>query len=317
VLYARVDGGFSIWDPIRNARPVDKDEPDLFSGYHFTSTDLWYGYPPDSRTPLCNGLINDAVRWRSERRDAFQMLEKALTALSPQNEPIGFGLPRRFSIHDPRDYPTLLLPYGEEFAVHASAAVKRVLGLAYSLVWSISEVRRAAAVAERDPITHVTFLLDEVEAHLHPKWQRTVIRALLGIVEEIGLVAQVQMLATTHAPLVLASLEPLFNATTDALFDFDLVTLPSGERKVEVEKEPWRLYGDVNAWLTSEVIGLKAPRSPEAEQTLERAAKVMADPKFDPDEARMIHEDLKRYLSDLDPFWIRWRFLAEKRGFNL
>lgn len=316
VLYARVDGGFSIWDPIRNAAPVDKDELDLSAGYHFTPEDLWNGvFVPGTRTPLCNGLINDAVRWRSERREAFSMLEKALAALSPPGElPITFGVPRPFRVKEARDYPTLLLPYGEDFAVHASASVKRNLGLAYALVWGVSEVQRAATVTEQAPIPQVTFLIDEIEAHLHPKWQRTIMRALLSVVEQLGLTASVQILATTHAPLVLASLEPLFKPATDALFDFDLVTAPSGGKRVEVEKEPWRLHGDVNAWLTSEIFGLKSTYSPEAEALIERAKKAVDDPKTDREKARRIHRKLRKVLSDLDPFWIRWRFIAEQRG---
>lgn len=316
VIYVRVDGGFSIWDPIRNAPPVDKDELDLSSGYHFTSEDLWNGvFVPGTRTPLCNGLINDAVRWRSERRDAFSMLEKALEAMSPPGElPITFGVPRPFRVKESRDYPTLLLPYGEDFAVHASASVKRILGMTYALVWAVSEVQRAATVAERASIPQVTFLIDEIEDHLHPKWQRTIMRALLSVVEKIGLTSSVQIVATTHAPLVLASLEPLFKTATDALFDFDLVTSPSGGKRVEVEKEPWRLHGDVNAWLTSEIFGLKSTHSPEAEAIIERAKRAVDDPKTDREKARRIHRKLRKLLSDLDPFWIRWRFIAEQRG---
>jgi hypothetical protein len=316
VLYARIDGGFSIWDPIRNTPPAQEDEPDLQKGYHFTQEELWKG-KTDERTGmrLCDGFINDAVHWRSERPDAFAMLEKALLALSPPDEPMRFGLPKPFRIKDPLDYPTLDLPYGAVFAQHASAAVKRILGLCYALVWAVSSARRSAAVAEQAPLQHVTFLIDEVEAHLHPKWQRQIMGALLQVVETIGLTANVQILCTTHAPLILASLEPHFDTERDALFDFDLVPDEGGKgKKVEVEKEPWRPRGDVHAWLTSEVFGLKSDRSKEAEELLDRAAKALADEGTDEATGRAIHEELTRMIPDLDPFWVRWRFLAGKRG---
>jgi hypothetical protein len=46
---------------------------------------------------------------------------------------------------------------------------------------------------------------------------------------------EVQIIATTHSPLVMASLEPLFDPKKDAWFDFNLV---KGE--VTLEKMQWR-----------------------------------------------------------------------------
>lgn len=54
VVYARVDGSFAVWDPIRNARPAEKSQQDLSKGYHFTPSSLWYGLDaPDGITRLC------------------------------------------------------------------------------------------------------------------------------------------------------------------------------------------------------------------------------------------------------------------------
>lgn len=319
-IYARIDGGFSVWDPVRNVTPASRGEIDLSSGYHFTQREVWEGlYPENSKKPLCSGLITDAVRWRSERPRAYDLLEKALGTLSPPGERLRFGVPRRFSVReDARDYPVLLFPYGPVFAVHASWAVQRLLGLAYALVWAITEINEAAQVAGRGPVDFVTMLIDEVEAHLHPKWQRTVLRALLAIIEEIAPQAKVQLVVTTHAPLVLASIEQLFSPDTDALFDFDLETVPSadgdGRRIPVVEKEPWRVRGDVSAWLASEIFDHTSPRSPEADEAIHAAKAALEDPSTDRKKARKVHRLLQRTLSELDPFWIRWRFMAEKRG---
>jgi predicted ATPase len=58
-----------------------------------------------------------------------------------------------------------------------------------------------------------------VESHLHPKWQRTILPNLLNALNHE---VQLQVVTTTHSPLVLASLEPFFNADEDAWFDLDL-----------------------------------------------------------------------------------------------
>lgn len=67
VIYARVDGSISLWDPIRNVTSVKSGELDVSTGYHLTQFDLWNGLiDAATRAPLCDGFINDAVRWRSE-----------------------------------------------------------------------------------------------------------------------------------------------------------------------------------------------------------------------------------------------------------
>ncbi|XXX82214.1 ATP-binding protein [Sorangium sp. So ce134] len=314
-LYARADGSFSVWDPIRNAKPADKTEQGLARGYHFSPQELWYGlHARDKITPLCRGFLEDAVSWRSERRDAFERLQKVLETFSPPDAPIRFGLPKRFSLRDARTYPTLDLGYeANVFAVHASAAVKRVLGLAYALVWAISEIQQAAPVAGFAPLDRVTVLIDEVEAHLHPRWQRSILPALLSVIADLGVEADVQLVVTTHAPLVLASVEMLFDKDQDTLLEFEQEAGVKGNNVVRVIEEPLERLGDANTWLMQR-FGLKQPRSREAERAIEQAAKAMEAPKLSKKEARAIHEGLRKVLGELDPFWVRWRFIAEKRG---
>jgi predicted ATP-binding protein involved in virulence len=45
-------------------------------------------------------------------------------------------------------------------------------------------------------------MIDEIDAHLHPKWQERVIPGLRA------LFPRVQFIATTHSPIVIASVEP-------------------------------------------------------------------------------------------------------------
>ncbi len=69
--------------------------------------------------------------------------------------------------------------------------------------------------------------------------------------------------------------------------------------------------GSVNAWLTSDVFGLKQARSMKAEELIERAKQVqMVD---DPDAAQVAEIDsgLVKHLRDDDEFWPRWRYFAD------
>ncbi len=111
---------------------------------------------------------------------------------------------------DALDYPTLQSRSGPPVpVVHASAGVRRILALAYLLVWAWQEPRRASELLVRPPARQMIVLVDEVEAHLHPTWQRRVVKALM------------QLLLVIHSPLVVASVKPLFDPEQDRWWDLD------------------------------------------------------------------------------------------------
>jgi hypothetical protein len=122
----------------------------------------------------------------------------------------------------------------------------------------------------------------------------------------------VQLFASTHAPLVTASLEAHFERERDALFEFDLT-----EGGVTAERAEFRKLGEVNRWLTSEVFDLPSARSLEAEAALKKADATMQDPSFGPERARQVDAELRTVLGDTDPFWPVWRFFFKKRGWAL
>ncbi len=257
VVYARVDGGISIWDPLRNnwIGGIEPNEvhrllapPGRFS-FRFTPDELWNGLKDLQDQPVCNGLIHDWTLWQlQESSDAvarpFETLRALLTALSPApSEQLLPGKPVRVSRQDPRDFPTLQFPHAVIPIIHASAGMRRILSLAYALVWAWHEHLQAAALANEEPVSSIVFLVDEIEAHLHPQWQRRILPALLHVLSDLlrkGM--QVQLMATTHAPLVLASLEPHFDSDRDRLFHFGLES-----NQVTLHEEYWAKEGDTSA----------------------------------------------------------------------
>ena len=64
----------------------------------------------------------------------------------------------------------------------------------------------------------------------------------------------------------------------------------------------------------SKAFDLKSGRSLEAEKALEEAAFAMSDPSFNKEQAQQLHQKLLGLLGDTDPFWVRWRFVADKKG---
>lgn len=315
VLYAQVDGGFSVWDPHRNywKNPKHLGAKERQPAYVFSSREVWNGLKV-GETQLCNGLLADWALWQKEGGEAFRQLANVLEAMSPSaDEEIAPGVLTKLSVDDARWIPTLRMPYGVDVPVlHASAAMKRIIALAYLLVWSWQEHVRAAALLGDPPTAQIIFLIDELESHLHPRWQRTIVRSLLQVMQSLAGKASVQLIAATHSPLLLASVEPFFDPQKDAWFDLDLERR-DGAAEVLLRKRDFIRLGDVSNWLTSEAFDLKSARSLEAEEAIGRALALLARPeKPSPAEVRAVDKSLRSVLSDIDRFWVRWSSFAEE-----
>jgi len=315
IIYARADGGFSIWDPAREYLILqpNRSTAELLprgprSSFHFTADTLWNGLS-DSGAVICNGLIRDWVAWQNQPATTpFNILKKLVRSLAPSpDEPIEIGSPVRLSTVDVRDIPTLTLPYGDVPVVHASAGMKRIISFAYLLTWAWDEHKRAARLRKLEQAKHILFLVDEIESHLHPRWQRTLLPSVLKVGETLDGEIDLQILATTHAPLVLASVELYWDESRDSLFVFEYTP---GTKEVSVRSLEWAKQGDAVGWLTSPVFGLEQARSKEAENAIEAAEAFMRGEK-----ARLpqglktraaIQRALENSLPGLDPFWPRW-----------
>ena len=317
VLYAQVDGSFSVWDPARNywRKKGNVDVQDRPPAYVFSPREVWDGLHDADGKLQCNGLISDWAGWQKEKGQAFQSLCAVLAALSASElDQMSPGELTRIGLDDPRDIPTLQMPYGQAVPVlEASAGMKRIIALAYLLVWSWEEHKKASEILGQETATQVIFLIDEVEAHLHPRWQRQIIRALMSVMQVLTKVTNVQIIAATHSPLVLASVEPVFDSNQDAWFDLDFVQDDKNPR-VELVRREFVRRGDVSNWLTSPAFDLPSARSIEAETVLRAASAAMDNPNFNGQDAKFLDGKLRAVLGELDPFWMRWRFVAEKKG---
>ncbi len=316
VIYAQVDGSFSVWDPARNY--WKQEEQDRVSAYLFDSRQVWTGLQDADGKWNCNGLLRDWASWQREKSASYRQLCKALKALSPPGEELKPGELVRIHPDDSQDYPTIAMPYGIDVpVVHASAAIRRVLALAYLLIWAWEEHVRAAKLRREEPTKRIVFLIDEVEAHLHPGWQKRILPCLFEAVEQMqsqpGL--NVQMIVTTHAPLVCVSLETFFNPAMDRLLDLDLDT----GNNVVLSIVDFQRRGPAGNWLVSPHFGLESEYSEKAEDELRAASALVESEIAAPGSvkrATFIAQDtrLRSVLGELDPFWVRWRRIGEKKG---
>lgn len=154
------------------------------------------------------------------------------------------------------------------------------LGYKTSLTWIVDLARR---MFERfpdseDPLKEAAVVLvDEIDLHLHPKWQRS----LLKVLDETF--PRVQFIVTAHSPLIV-----------QAAPHANLVLLRREGDRIVIENDldyirDWR----VDQILASELFDEQPVHSPRVQQLLKaRAELIEAGPHIDTDRLRKIDEEL-------------------------
>jgi len=322
-IYARVDGAFAIWDPARiylNDATYNANAPLIFS-----RENVWDGLRVDDKSrsrSIFNGLITDWVHWQNSQNEAFEILIKVLKRLSPPDLTHGdLGSLSPGNIvripGESRPIPTIKHPYGEVPIVFASAAVKRIVALAYLIVWTWEEHKTAATLMHEDPQTKMVVIADEIEAHLHPQWQRVILPAITSISDDLSEKLDIQFIITTHSPLVMASVEPIFNEKIDKIFHLNLQFEGDDGIEVRLDNPKFEKRGSADSWLISDIFDLKQPRSLEAEQAIEEAKALQLTKSPSQELIQNTNEKLLNLLAPHDTFWIRWNFFAENHGVKI
>lgn len=329
VVYVRSDGGVSIWDGYRAPARISEFGK---AAVQLTQEELWRGKrvrdnDGTNEKVLCKGLIDDWVYWRNENGRSWNFLLRALNVLSPPQEPLVPGDPVSLHLDEDRLIPTLELPYGIVPLTITSAGMQRVLGIAYGIVWAWTRHLQAAEAAGVTPLRDMVVLIDEVELHLHPQWQRVIVPAILKAISAIAPNVAVQMMLSTHSPLVMASLEATFEEEHDNLFHFQL-----DGTVVSTEEIGFAKQGDASMWLASESFGLPQPRSIESEHAINAAMAFMegdhttANSKLEllgispqmyrtkKQRQEVIHQMLRQHVPGHDDFWPTWIVTAMRRG---
>ena len=323
VVYAHANGSFSVWDSVRNyslRMPPPAVDTRRRPAYVFTETEIWDGLRTvvDGRAvPLCNGLLHDWSSWIKGKDPESKVMAQALRALSPDwdgGDRLEPGPPMRLSIDDARDIPSIQTSYaGAVPILHASSGIRRVVALAYILTWAWNEHRIVADRRGEDVVRHVTMLFDEVESHLHPRWQRSILKALRDVGEDLLDGVQLQLIASTHSAAGGRFRRTLVRSRTRRLAGSRSRWRPAAGAPASPFLHAARFAG---AWLTSEAFDLKTERgSMEAEQAVLRARELLRrQAGASLDEVMRVHTELRGVLPDVDRFWVRWNAFVEDRG---
>lgn len=308
VLYCRSDGAFSVWDPARDATNGGGRKLDL------GRSDLWYGKLGANGNLMTEGLLRDLVSWQAKEEHAeLDLFTRALARLSPPEMPILLlGRPMRVNGIS-HSVPTLTHAYGDVPLVHESAGIKRMVALAYLIVWAWLEHKTLADQNQKPIAAKLVLLVDELEAHLHPKWQRTVLPSLLGVLSDLSSSLDSQIFVATHSPFVTASMEGSFREESDRFFTLDI----NSEGVVSFRELEFRPRGPVDVWLTSPAFGLKDARSVDAASAIRKAVALQDESEPSPIAVKNCHKDLVRLLPSTDRFWPRWVLFAKRYGVEI
>ncbi len=147
-----------------------------------------------------------------------------------------------------------------------SDGFRAVLALTIELIRLIDDCHpNNPAIFGADDLTVVTpgiVLIDEIDAHLHPEWQRTIGPTLTKLFPNI------QFIVTTHSPYICQ------NATPGSIWSLPAPGTDQPPKRITGEQLNKVLYGDILQILNSEAFGGMPGRSEAAGLALDRLAEL-------------------------------------------
>lgn len=141
-------------------------------------------------------------------------------------------------------------------------------------------------------------LIDEVDLHLHPKWQRTILQDLHRVFPNV------QFLVSTHSPIIVVGAAEIAQVV-------NLNNIPDNADDV-VQSVAVSNVGQV---LLSELFGLNSLQSPEWDSRIQERDEILAKPELtEEDESRLaqLDDQMKGLTSLQDSNAIRSSLLLEK-----
>jgi ABC-type oligopeptide transport system ATPase subunit len=150
--------------------------------------------------------------------------------------------------------------------------------------WIFWDEKKAVAPAEMQALV----LLDELDLHLHPRWQRTLVRDLKALFPNI------QFIVTTHSPLILSGVE------ADEIIRLDLNE--EGEvDQVEQDDDPRFM---TSAQLFHSFFGVSKARQDGLDEKVMRYGMLVGDPGRSPrEDTEMKRLEGELIEAGLDPDW--------------
>lgn len=174
------------------------------------------------------------------------------------------------------------------------------LGYGYrtAIAWVVDLISRLVEryPDSKDPLAEpAVVLVDEIDLHLHPKWQRTIISYLTERFPNT------QFIVTAHSPLIVQAA---------AGVEANLALLKREGDRVVIDNDVDRIRNwRIDQILTSELFGLDSARPPQLDEKLEERRAILSKPKL----SKGDKESLARLEREIGPMPVGETFDEAKR----
>ena len=168
--------------------------------------------------------------------------------------------------------------------------VAMVADIAYRIVFSNPHLGKEA-IAQTPGIV----LIDEVDMHLHPKWQQTVLEDLKTAFPKI------QFIVTTHSPQVLTTVEP------------ECIRILDWQNNKLTVCQPRSSYGAESSRLLKDILGVSPRPNNEMSQKLSQYFDLIDQGKGDSSEAIRLKERLEQWSQGDEPALIKAEMEIRRR----
>lgn len=175
-----------------------------------------------------------------------------------------------------------------EFRTPYGWVVLRQLGLGYQtmIAWVVDLAARLwqRYPKSKNPLAEpAVALVDEIDLHLHPRWQRELISFLTKHFPNT------QFIATAHSPLVVQA----------AAGEANIVLLRREDDHIVIENHvPVNPNLRIDQLLTSELFGLESARSPKVEQLIDRQTEILSKSTLTQNDKKEL-QDIEQQLDNL------------------
>ena len=228
----------------------------------------------DAEEILCQ-LDYSSLKGHTDSKKQLDRMKSMLAAILP-----GIPNPESIDILGPTQTPVNLssktgvhvkTPYGNVPLRQMSLGDRTVFAWTVDIAWRLIERYPDSPNPLEEP---AVVMVDEIDLHLHPRWQREIRERLTNQFPNV------QFIATAHSPLMAQSALDANLAVVQQAGDHSVIL------NDPIVVKSWRL----DQLITSDLFDLRSARSPEVEKTQKRRSELIEKPELSADEQTELAE---------------------------
>lgn len=181
------------------------------------------------------------------------------------------------------------LEHGELSATRLSDGIRSMIGLVADIAYRAIKLNPHLQNAPKE--TSGIILIDEIDMHLHPKWQQTVLTDMMKAFPKM------QFIVTTHSPQVLSTVK---REQIRILSDSEVVTPPSHS------------FGEDSSVLLAEIMGISPLPPLKIVEKRKEYQRIVEDREYHTEYAIALREELVSNYGETSTFIIQTDMLIRK-----